>query len=128
MKNTYSIEAIKKFIDDVITKHNIDRNELYNKGAVYYCNGNDGTWFDYTVNGRTCEFYVYWKNRDGAIKTTVNEETIHCYIYPQDDPYGEKYDEDEDDSPFDLRQLCRELGKAFDDKGIWNRAIKDWVL
>ena len=80
MKNTYSIEAIKKFIDDVITKHNIDRNELDNQGAVYYCNGNDSTAFDYTANGRTCEFYVYWKNGDGAIKTTVNEEIIHCYI------------------------------------------------
>lgn len=72
MENTYSIEAIKKFIDDVITEHNIDRNELYNQGAVYYCNGNDGTWFDYMANGRTCEFYVYWKNRDGAI--TLREQ------------------------------------------------------
>ena len=71
MKNTYSIEAIKKFIDDVITKYNIDRNELDNQGAVYYCNGNDSTWFDFEANGRTCEFYVYWKNGDGAIKTMV---------------------------------------------------------
>lgn len=128
MKNTYSIEAIKKFIDDVITKHNIDRNELDNQGAVYYCNGNDSTAFDYTANGRTCEFYVYWKNGDGAIKTTVNEEIIHCYIYPQDNPYGGKYIEEEDDSPFDLRQLCKKLEKAFDNKGIWDMAIKDWVL
>lgn len=128
MKNTYSIEAIKKFIDNVITKHNIDRNELDNQGAVYYCNGNDSTWFDFEANGRTCEFYVYWKNGDDAIKTMVDNEDIYCYIYPQDNPYGGVYKEESDPSPFNLKELCKRLEKAFDDKGIWDMAVKDWVL
>lgn len=41
---------------------------------------------------------------------------------------GEMYIEEEDDSPFNLKQLCKKLEKAFDDKGIWDMAIKDWVL
>lgn len=128
MANTYSIKAIKEFIDNVITKHNIDRNELYNQGAVYYRNGNDGTGFDFERNDRTCEFYVYWKNGDGAIKTTVNNETIHCYIYPQDNPYGGEYEEESVPSPFDLEELCAWLQGTFDDKDIWNMVIKDWEL
>ena len=128
MKNTYSIKAIKEFIDNVITKHNIDRNELDNQGTVYYCNGNDGTDFDFECNYRTCEFYVYWKNGDGAIKTTVNRENIHCYIYPQDNPYGGEYKEESVPSPFDLEELCAWLQGTFDDKNIWDMAIKDWEL
>ena len=36
---------------------------LCNNGAIYYMNGNDSTEFDWNMNDRLCEFFVFHKNR-----------------------------------------------------------------
>ena len=122
------ITRIKEIIEKVIEKEGIDVSHLYNKGAIYYRNGNDGTGFDYGCNNMTCEFYVFWKNEYGAIKLNQRGNKFDVFVYPEDDPFGGKYHEYEYDSPFDLYELCCYLQGTFDDNNIWDEEIKDWKL
>ena len=78
------IEQVKNVFADIrqrypqITDENLDKN-----GAIYYMNGNDGTDFDWNVNGHTSEFYMYHKNEIGFIKLYVNkDDTYTAYVYP----------------------------------------------
>lgn len=122
------ISKIKKIIDKVIEKEGIDLTHLLNNGAVRYKNGNDGTSFDYGCNNMTCEFYVYWKSEAGAIKLNQRGDKFDVFVFPEEDPFGGKYHEYEFDSPFDLYELCCYLQGTFDDKGIYDKEINDWVL
>ena len=61
------ITFVKDFIDEIIDIEKINREDLYNNGAVHYMNGNDGTDFDLQCNGHSCEFYVFWKDESGAM-------------------------------------------------------------
>lgn len=55
---------------------------LDSNGAIFYMNGNDGTSFDWNVNERLCEFYIFHKNEMGFIKSFINKNnTIEMYIY-----------------------------------------------
>ena len=61
---------------------NITNDMLYNNGAIYYMNGNDGTEFDWNMNNRLCEFLVFHKNEMGFIKAFVNmDNSIDMYIF-----------------------------------------------
>ena len=78
------IEQVKNVFADIrqgypqITDEDLDKN-----GAIYYMNGNDGTDFDWNVNGNTSEFYMYHKNEIGFIKLYVNkDDTYTAYVYP----------------------------------------------
>lgn len=54
-------------------------------GAIHYANGNDGTIFDWSENGRTCEFYVYFAAdpKPGFIKCNAYKDgEIVTYVYP----------------------------------------------
>jgi hypothetical protein len=50
---------------------------------IYYMNGNDGTDFDWQVNNRLCEFFMFYKeNEYGFIKVFVQKDgTIVGYLY-----------------------------------------------
>lgn len=56
---------------------------LLDNGAIYYMNANDGTDFDWFMNGRLCEFMMFYKSTDrGFIKVFVdNDDTISGYLY-----------------------------------------------
>ena len=123
-----NITKIKNIIDEVIEKEGIDRSHLMKNGVVYYMNGNDGTEFDYIANGMTCEFYVFWKNNDGAIKLNQRRDKFVVYVYPEEDPYGEKYHKYEFDSPFNLYELCRYLKGTFDENMLFDSEIENWEL
>ena len=122
------IRKIKEFIDKLIAENNIERSHLLMHGAVHYMNGNDGTDFDYSCNGRACEFYVFYKNEDGAIKVLVRESEMVAYIYPEENPFGGDYKKVVEKSPFDLYELCCYLQGSRDDKGIWDKPILQWEL
>ena len=48
---------------------------LCGNGAIYYMNGNDGTEFDWEMNGRCCEFYLFYKETEmGFLKVFVNDD------------------------------------------------------
>lgn len=62
----------------------ITDDDLFDGGAIFYMNGNDGTMFDWDMNGRTCEFYMFHKNEIGFIKVYVNsDDTYTAHIYPK---------------------------------------------
>lgn len=81
------IREIRDFILGIVSE-NFERCDLLEDGAIYYMNGNDGTSFDYYVNGHTCEFMVFFKESEfGAVKATLEKDgTLHAYIYDKDDP------------------------------------------
>lgn len=122
------ISYIKYLFNQLIEKHNINRDDLYENGSIYYYNGNDGTDFDYNCNNMTCEFYILWKSEAGAIKCNQRGNKLVFFIYPKDNPYGGEYIEETFDSPFDLHELCEYLQGEFDDKGIYDEIISDWIL
>lgn len=129
-KKKTDIAFIKDFIDKVISDNDIDKSSLYENGAVYYENGNDGTDFDYEVNGRTCEFYVYYATGEGAIKCFVTEREIVAYVYPEENPLSGdcKRVVTPMGARFDLRKLCEALYGTFDRHEIWDEAVSGWVL
>lgn len=129
-KKKTDIGFIKDFIDKVIADNGIDKSSLYENGAVYYENGNDGTDFDFEVNGRTCEFYVYYGNGDGAIKCFVTEKEIVAYVYPEENPFSGdcKRVSAPMGARFDLRKLCEALYGTFDMNEIWDEAVSQWIL
>lgn len=122
------ISKIKDLINEVIEKENIDRTHLYNNGAIYYKNGNDGTEFDYECNDMTCEFMVFWKNDCGALKLNQRRNKFDIFVYDENDPFGGNYKEYQYESPFDLYELCCYLLAEFDYKGIYDKEIKNWKL
>ena len=129
-KKKTDIGFIKDFIDNVISDNGIDKSSLYENGTVYYENGNDGTDFDFETNGRTCEFYVYYANGDGAIKCFVTEKEIVAYVYPEENPFSGDYKRVSAPmgARFDLRKLCEALYGTFDMNEIWDEAVSEWTL
>ena len=78
------IENIKGAFADIRKRYPLVTDEdLSEGGAIYYMNGNDGTFFDWHTNGNTCEFYMLHDNKVGFIKLYVNvDDTYTAYTYP----------------------------------------------
>lgn len=80
-------ESLKEIICNYFEKvrnenSNITDEMLYDNGKIFYMNGNDGTDFDYHMNGRLCEFFIFYKNEMGFIKVFVEADgEINGYIY-----------------------------------------------
>lgn len=75
------ISRIVDFLNEAREKYPC---EVDNNGEITYANGNDGTDFDWDVNGRLCEFG--WGVPDGSVwafKCLVNNDgTVEIYCYP----------------------------------------------
>ena len=123
-----NISKIRDIINNIIKEQNINREDLYNNGAIYYMNGNDGTDFDYNCNNMTSEFYVFWKNEAGAIKLNQRGDTFVIFVYEKENPYSGNYKKIEINSPFDLYELCCYLKGDFDDNLIFDEEITNWIL
>ena len=123
------ISDIESFIENLKVKYNLKAEDLYDNGAIYYMNGNDGTDFDYQANGRTCEFYVFFKDEVGAIKCFVDKDDICAYVYDKEDPWnGSKSKYETTSSDFDLYMLCCYLQGSFDDKNRYDTEVTNWTL
>lgn len=82
---------------------------LYDEGSdekIFYMNGNDGTDFDWGMNERCCEFFMFYKSTEmGFIKVYVNkDDTIDGYMYKEDYLYG--------DTPISLKETKLQEGDA----------------
>lgn len=106
----------------------IDRADLYDNGDVFYMNGNDGTDFDYNVNDRTCEFYVFLKEGDGYIKAYHTLNKVVFYVYDRNDPYNGKAKRIEIKSKYGLTKVCDALSENFDQKGKYDKKVENWVF
>lgn len=129
-----NFEEIRDIMETARKKHFTDKG-LETKPGIFYLNGNDGTDFDYKVNGRVCEFYIVKNNKDedGLIKLLVEAKgTYTMYVYDFDDPYGmtkeDYYQEFRGNVNIDVYDLACHLQANYDDKGIYDAEVKTWVL
>lgn len=125
-RGQYIIEEIKNIFADIREKYPlITDKDLHNKGAIFYMNGNDGTDFDWNVNGRCCEFYMYHENEIGFIKLCVNVgDTYTAYVFPNGEMKAVetiKGNLDEGDSLY----LAAILLRKADMNLIWDEDIKE---
>lgn len=82
--------TIKEIVHEIRKNHpEITNDTLYDNGAIYYQNGNDGTEFDWKCNDCLCEFMVFHKQSEmGFIKLRVNRSgTIETYTYKDGEYY-----------------------------------------
>lgn len=78
------INKVIHYFEDVRKQYpEITDDMLLEDGAIYYMNAHDGTDFDWFMNGRLCEFMMFYKSTDrGFIKVFVdNDDTISGYLY-----------------------------------------------
>lgn len=129
-KKTMDITFVRDFINKIISDTAIDRSHLDGNGAIYYCNGNDGTDFDYDQNDRTCEFCVYYNNGDVAIKCFVTQSNIEAYIFHEDKQYNKahKHIISPLGHAFSLYKLAQALLEAYDLKGRFDERVTDWTI
>ena len=137
-RGQYIIEEIKNIFADIRQRYpQIKDKDLDKNGAIYYMNGNDGTDFDWNVNERCCEFYMYHENEIGFIKLCVNVgDTYTAYVYPNGEMKAVEIingDLDEGDSLYLATILLRKADMNF----IWDEDIteidfsyepKEWEL
>ena len=93
---------------------------LCDNGDVFYMNGNDGTEFDWNVNGRCCELFLFYKSTElGFIKVFVNRDnTMTGYAYLNEgngDPIelSKEYFSNKDDALYLARLFFREADCKF---------------
>lgn len=107
---------------------NITDEMLYSNGAIHYMNGNDGTEFDWRLNGRLCEFYIFHKNEYGFVRADVNKDnTINVYIY-KDGGMSPTYKFTEEMESLRAEGFARVMNYIADHEGKWNMPIDelDW--
>lgn len=77
------INEVIKYFEDIRKQYpDITDDMLDTNGAIHYMNGNDGTDFDWEMNDRLCEFYVFHKNEYGFIKVLVYKSgKMNGYVY-----------------------------------------------
>lgn len=100
---------------------------LEENGAVYYMNGKNGTEFDWYVNGKVSDFFVFYndENNLGAVKLTLYRDGgVLVYIY---DEHGRNlikeiktYVETSTEEIFTFAVLLRNV---MDDNKIWDANI-----
>lgn len=117
----YAHSARKKYFPDVKDEN------LCDNGAIYYMNGNDGTDFDWNMNGRTCEIMMFYKETEfGLLKVFAETDGyLRGYIYG-DKGRGEAIElEPEFIGIKEAEKIKDYLEARFDDNELWDEIIKD---
>lgn len=105
--------------------------DLEENGAVYYMNGKNGTEFDWYVNEKISDFFVFYDDENcmGAVKLTLySDGGILIYLY---DEHGSKLIKEVktfiDVPEEEILKLAVFLRYGMDDKKIWDAKIDDIV-
>ena len=102
---------------------------LCGNGEIYYMNGNDGTYFDWNMNDRCCEFFMFYKSTEmGFIKLFVKKDgKMFAYMYEEDYKYGDEpiKVEEEDLGEENALYLAALLLVMADDKRKFDKAISE---
>ena len=120
------IQKIVDWMKQELDKRNIKENSLYNNEfKVYYYNGNDGTDFDWTCNGRLCEFFVFSYTEYGLLKLFITKEGVmEMYIYDLKEP--NKYEivtkNISASSAYKLKLLMK---KKADNLGLYDKTLQE---
>lgn len=117
----YMLEALAEKLPDV------SKSDLENDGAVFYMNGKNGTAFDWFVNDRLPNFFIFYNDKEnlGAVKGMLyNDGGFTLYVYGNkghDKPIEMNHDiEAQENELFHLAVL---LTKNADGK-LWNEDIR----
>lgn len=119
------INTVIRYFDDIRKQYpDITNDMLDTNGAIHYMNGNDGTDFDWDVNDRLCEFYVFHKNEYGFIKVLVSKNgEMSAYVY-LDNGFASAIEvEPRYLCADDVEDLCKVLYRNADCKSIWDEPI-----
>lgn len=125
------LNAIKQLITESRTMYlpHVKTEDLEENGAVYYMNGKNGTEFDWYVNNKISDFFVFYndKNNLGAVKLTLYcDGGILIYVY---DEKGKKLIKEVktylDKSTDELFQFAVLLRNEMDDNKIWDANIEN---
>lgn len=121
-----TMKQIKKYIEDNLNKFlpEIEPKDLYDNGAVYYMNGNDGTDFDWDCNERTCEFMAFYPNEWGVCKVYVTRDgEIVGYAY-KEQGRGETIKlPPEEIGETIAKEFYRYLYREFDKQNKWDSEV-----
>lgn len=97
-------------------------------GTVYYMNGKNGTEFDWHVNGKLSDFFIFYNDEAnlGAVKTRVNcDGSTITYVYTdKGKQLKAEIPGSLDASEAELLQLAVTLRREADDRRIWDMAVK----
>lgn len=103
--------------------------ELEENGAVYYMNGKNGTEFDWYVNEKLSDFFVFYDDENcmGAVKLTLyNNGALRIYLY---DEHGSKLIKEfktfTEVPEKEILKLAVFLRYEMDDRKIWDANIDD---
>lgn len=119
------INEVIRYFDDIRKQYpDITNDMLDTNGAIHYMNGNDGTDFDWDVNDRLCEFYVFHKNEYGFIKVLVSKNgEMSAYVY-LDNGFASAIEvEPRYLYADDVEDLCKVLYRNADCESIWDEPI-----
>jgi hypothetical protein len=80
-----TLEKIKSIMENTIKKYGVNPADLCENGGIFYMNANDGTAFDWLMNGNTCEFFTFWKSCElGFCKLQACEDgNIIGYVFKE---------------------------------------------
>lgn len=125
--NGYEYKREIERIFDVARKMcpSITDDMLDEDGAIYYMNENGGTVFDWNVNGRLCEFYVFHKNEMGFIRVNVHRDNTICvYIY-EDGGIQPTYKFVEEMENIKASSFAKLMYYIADSEDLWDSPIND---
>lgn len=123
---------IKDLFDEVIDGKRegvpaINRENLYENGAIFYENGDNGTDYEYRVNQKTCDFRVYYEDGTPYIKCYQNAYDVVMYIFNRSgkDRVKKKIIIPAKDDLFDV---CAHLQATFDNMNVYEDVVEKWIL
>ncbi len=125
------LSTIKKLILDNRRMYlpHVKDEDLEENGAIYYMNGKNGTEFDWYVNERISDFFVFYDDENcmGAVKLLLyNDGGILIYLY---DEQGAKLIKEVktfiEVTKEEILKLAVFLRCEMDDKKIWDAKIDD---
>lgn len=119
---------ILHYIQKAIKDHPIKESGKQYDPKVHYMNGNDSTDFDWNVNDRTCEFFVFYNSESGLgyIKVYATRKgQITGYVWDT-----ERYQNGEQLEPMEIGESRAKsfkgwLNTNFDKQHIWDSVVAD---
>lgn len=117
--------TVCNFIDEIKAKY--PDTPLERNGDILYCNGNDGTDFDWDANSRLCEFGCgYDKGDVWAFKVMIFTDGLaRCYCYPNGEPSPTETIEKNLFSRFEMEEFREYMYRNYDCKQNWDCFLVD---
>ena len=112
---------IKQIFNDLLNKENLDK-ELIKDTNIYYCNGKNGTEFEYFCNKSSAPFCLYYTDGYCAIKLFIIDKQFNIYLYNHRNiliPFRTL----EFDTNIRLNKIYKYLNKKYDSEGLFDSKI-----